>query len=107
MAAWKEGSYHNPGLSAGLHKERLSLRLSNTYMSTVCWLQTAASTTSSYFDSVETVPTTVLALKQALSQQVVVVLVDATHWSGYTGVRILLLLQECVLHAYACITVKA
>ena len=53
-------------------------------------MQIVTSTSSSHFDSVETVPNTVLALKQALSQQVVVVVLDATAFDGYTGVRLFL-----------------
>lgn len=38
------------------------------------------------FDAVETVPSTVLALKQAVSQQPVAVGVVASSWGGYQGV---------------------
>jgi len=49
-------------------------------------LQSVASLSNTYFDSVETVPNTVMALKQAVSQQVIAVSVDAHDWSSYTGV---------------------
>ena len=70
-------------------------------VSIVFCVQSVASAPSSYFDSVEAVPSTVLALKQALSQQVVVVTVDASSWLSYRGVRPLISsMQKCSAHQY-------
>ncbi|DBA95874.1 TPA: hypothetical protein ACH3X1_001414 [Trebouxia sp. C0004] len=55
----------------------------DTGASSTC--KSPSSYTSSLFDSVETVPSTVLALKQAVSQQPVAVAVDASSWTSYTG----------------------